>query len=43
MAEPKLKMGLHHFIATGGNPKDYEGMQEGAIEEANEKELRNEK
>ncbi len=38
MAEPKQKMGLHHFIATGGDPKDYEGAVEGAVEEANEKE-----
>jgi hypothetical protein len=26
-AAPKQKAGLHHFIATGGKPKDFQGCQ----------------
>lgn len=31
-------MGLHKWIATGHDPKDYEGAVEGGAEEANERE-----
>lgn len=27
----KQGMGLHHFVATGGNPKDYKGALDNAV------------
>lgn len=42
-SSPKQKMGLHHFIALGGDPKDYEGAVESAAEERAEKERGEEK
>jgi hypothetical protein len=29
--QPKQKMGLHKFIATGGKPKTYKGCTDGAV------------
>lgn len=37
-SSPKQGMGLHHYIATGGDPKDYEGMVESPEQEKNEQE-----
>lgn len=35
MASPKRKpkqgAGLHKFVATGGKPQDYKGMQDGGV------------
>lgn len=29
--KPKQGMGLHHFVALGGKPKDYKGAQKNPV------------
>ena len=33
----KQKMGLHHFIATGGKPEDYKGALDNTVVKDNKK------